>query len=67
MRRAFVDVLPGQRITGVFLPGWGCRFYVGDQLQHEIRDPEFADAFFAIWLDPRTRDPELRQQLLGRQ
>jgi len=45
----------------------GCRFYVGDQLQHEIRDPEFAEAFFAIWLDPRTRDPELRQQLLGLQ
>ncbi|WP_437270808.1 chalcone isomerase family protein [Stutzerimonas balearica] len=67
MRQAFVDVLPRQRITGVFLPGVGCRFYVGDQLQHEIRDPEFAEAFFAIWLDPRTRDPELRQQLLGLQ
>lgn len=26
---------------------------------------QLAQAFFAIWLDPRARKPELRQQLLG--
>lgn len=26
---------------------------------------QLAQAFFAIWLDPRARQPELRQQLLG--
>ncbi|WP_017905802.1 chalcone isomerase family protein [Pseudomonas asplenii] len=65
MREAFVDVHPGTRITGLYLPGRGCRFYVDGQLSREIADPAFARAFFAIWLDPRTRDPQLRQRLLG--
>lgn len=65
MQQSFVDVQPGTRITGVYLPGQGARFFVGQQLQHEIDDPQFARAFFDIWLDPRTRSPELRQQLLG--
>lgn len=65
MQRGFVDVSPGERIIGVFLPGQGCRFYAGNRLQHEVRDPAFARAFFAIWLDPRTRDQGLRQKLLG--
>jgi hypothetical protein len=67
MRAAFVDVQPGMRITGVYLPGQGGRFYVGDQLQHEVADPAFARAFFGIWLDPRARDPQLRERLLGLQ
>ena len=65
MQQSFVDVQAGTRITGVYLPGQGARFFVGQQLQHEIDDPQFARAFFDIWLDPRTRNPELRQQLLG--
>ena len=65
MQQSFVDVQAGTRITGVYLPGQGARFFVGQQLQHEIDDPQFARAFFDIWLDPRTRSPELRQQLLG--
>ncbi len=32
MREAFVDVRPGMRITGLYLPGQGCRFYVDGQL-----------------------------------
>lgn len=65
MQQAFVDVTPGERITGVYLPGQGCRFYVNDRLHHEVADPLFADAFFAIWLDPRSRDQKLRRNLLG--
>lgn len=65
MRLAFVDVEPGRRIAGLYLPGTGARFYVDERLRHEIRDPAFAEAFFAIWLDPRTRAPDLRRQLLG--
>lgn len=65
MQQAFVDVQAGERITGVYLPGQGCRFYVGERLQHTVPDEAFARAFFAIWLDPRSRNPELRQQLLG--
>ncbi|MFW9078953.1 chalcone isomerase family protein [Pseudomonas sp. P2757] len=66
MQQAFVDVQAGTRITGVYLPGQGARFFVGQRLQHEIDDPKFARAFFDIWLDPRTRNPELRRQLLGK-
>jgi len=65
MQQSFVDVQDGTRITGVYLPGQGARFFVGQQLQHEVKDPQFARAFFDIWLDPRTRNPELREQLLG--
>lgn len=65
MRQAFVDVRAGQRITGVFLPGEGCRFYVDGKLRHSVGDIRFARAFFSIWLDPRTRNPELRRDLLG--
>lgn len=65
MQQAFVDVRPADRITGVYMPGEGVRFYVGDTLQHVVKDDAFAKAFFAIWLDPRTRNPQLRAQLLG--
>lgn len=64
MEQAFVDVRPGMRITGLYLPGQGCRFYVDGKLSRAIADPVFARAFFAIWLDPRARDPQLRQRLL---
>lgn len=65
MRRSFVDVIPGSRITGLYLPGIGCRFYVDDRLHHEVADPVFAKLFFAIWLAPQTRYPKMREQLLG--
>lgn len=65
MFQAFVDVRAGDRITGVYMPGEGARFYVGEHLRHVVSDVAFAKAFFSIWLDPRTRNPELRAQLLG--
>ncbi|WLI37158.1 chalcone isomerase family protein [Pseudomonas sp. FP818] len=65
MQHAFVNVRAGDRITGVYVPGEGVRFYFGDNLRRVVRDEAFAKAFFAIWLDPRTRNPELRAQLLG--
>lgn len=65
MEQAFVDVQAGSKITGVYLPGREARFYVGEKLQHVVQDPEFAKAFFDIWLSPKTRNPELREQLLG--
>lgn len=65
MRRSFVDVKPGRRITGVYLPDIGCRFYVDGRLQHQVDDPVFAKHFFAIWLAPQTRHPKMREQLLG--
>jgi Chalcone isomerase-like len=65
MKRFFVDVVAGDHITGVNLPQLGVRFYYNGKLLGEIADHEFAKAFFAIWLDPRTSDPALRKKLLG--
>ncbi|VVE82372.1 hypothetical protein PSP31120_03601 [Pandoraea sputorum] len=65
MRRAFGDVVRGDELCGVYLPGHGARFYTNGKLSADVQDPAFAEAFFDIWLDPRTRAPSLRQQLLG--
>ncbi|WP_034639972.1 chalcone isomerase family protein [Chitinilyticum aquatile] len=65
MRRVFVDVKDGDELTGVYQPGGPARFYQQGRLLGEISDPEFGRAFFAIWLDPRTREPGLRRALLG--
>jgi hypothetical protein len=65
MAQAFVDVQEGMKITGVYVPGHEARFYVGEKLQHVVQDPQFAKAFFDIWLSPKTRNPQLRTQLLG--
>lgn len=65
MRRAFGDVSRGDELCGVYLPGRGARFYLNGNVSAEIDDPAFAQAFFGIWLDPRTRAPSLRKQLLG--
>jgi Chalcone isomerase-like len=65
LARVFPDVRKGDRIVGVHLPGKGAAFYHQGQPTGSIDDPEFAEAFFAIWLDPRTREPSLRKALLG--
>jgi len=65
LARVFPDVKKGDRIVGVHLPGKGASFYHQGQPTGSIDDPEFAEAFFATWLDPRTREPSLRKALLG--
>jgi len=65
MKRIFPDVADGDRITGVNLPGVGARFFKNGTLIGEVDDPAFAQAFFGIWLDPRTSRPDYRRLLLG--
>ncbi len=65
-RTLFIDVAPGDRITGIHLPGQGADFYGPQGYLGRLPDPTLAAAFFEIWLDPRTRKPDLRRQLLGR-
>lgn len=65
MQRAFIDVKAGDQLIGVYMPDEGCRFYSRNKLLAEIRDPEFAKAFFAIWFDGRTKKKDLRAQLIG--
>ena len=65
LRAVFPNVKAGDRLTGVRIPGEGVRFYAGERLLGHIDDEVLASAFFAIWLDPRTRAPDLRRKLLG--
>lgn len=67
MLGAFPDVKSGERIVGVYRPGIGAEFFHEGRSTAVIADPEFARAFFSIWLDPGTREPKLRAALLGRQ
>jgi hypothetical protein len=54
MKGIFPDVKEGSRITGIHIPNEAARFYLNGKLLGEIRDPEFAHSFFAIWLDKKT-------------
>ena len=64
MTTLFPDVQEGTHITGINLPGVGARFYLDGKVLGEVADPEFARAFFAIWLDPKTTAAKLRAALL---
>jgi hypothetical protein len=64
MVKLFPDVEKGRRLAGVNVPGRGARFYFDGQFLGSVDDPAFARAFFAIWLDSRTRAPQLRESLL---
>ena len=65
LERVFPDVRSGDVIVGMHLPKRGAEFYHQGKLTGRIDDVEFAGAFFAIWLDERTREPSLRARLLG--
>jgi hypothetical protein len=64
MDRVFPDIRPGDRLVGLHLPGREARFYNQERLLGTVPDPEFARAFFGIWLDERTSQPKLRAQML---
>lgn len=64
MRELFPNVAAGERITGVNLPGEGAEFWVNGQRVGVVKDPAFARLFFGIWLDERTSEPKMRNQLL---
>ncbi len=59
------SVAAGDTLAALHRPGQGAAFWHQDRSTGEILDPELARAFFAIWLDARTREPQLRAQLLG--
>lgn len=64
MLTLFPDVEKGRRLAGVNVPGAGVRFYFDGRFLGSVDDPAFARAFFAIWLDERTKAPQLRDSLL---
>ena len=65
MRQLFPDVKKGDRLVGIYKPGMGAMFTFNGQPAGELRDREFAELFFGIWLSPKTSKPQMRLQLLG--
>ncbi len=63
MVELFPDVDAGRKLAGVHLPRVGAHFYFDGRFIGAVDDPEFARAFFSIWLDERTRAPQLRATL----
>lgn len=62
---AFPDVAPDDVIVGLRDARGHVSFFHQGQPTAAIDDPAFAAAFFAIWLDERTREPAMRARLLG--
>jgi len=65
MDRVFPDLKPDDRLVGVSVPDKEARFYSQDRFLGTVQDPEFARAFFGIWLDDKTSEPRLRNKMLG--
>ncbi len=65
LKKAFPDVKTGDKLTGVYVPKVGTRFFFNSRLTSEINDLAFGDAFFAIWLDDKAKKLDLRRALLG--
>jgi len=68
-RQALESIVPdvglGDRLFGWFKPDEGVYFFSSHRALGAILEPEFARVFAAIWLDPRTQRPALREALLG--
>jgi hypothetical protein len=68
-RQALESIVPdvglGDQLFGWFKPDEGVYFFSAQRALGSILDAEFSRAFSAIWLDPRTQRPALREALLG--
>ena len=69
MRAMFPDVHAGDTLVGLYRPqpqgGGRSRFVFDGRVVGDIEGQDFAQAFFSIWLSPRTSEPALRQALLA--
>ena len=65
MTKIFPDIKQGDALIGVSMPGKEARFYNREKLIATVPDPEFAKAFFDIWLSEKSSEPKLRLKLLG--
>ena len=63
LNRIIPNVKRGDHIVGHYTPK-GAVFSQGLRTLGQIDDLRFAEAFFGIWLDPRTSAPGLRANLL---
>ena len=65
LARAFKTVQVGDSITAIKKPQGSTQFFYNGQFVSEISGESFSQAFFGIWLHPKTSAPQLRKFLLG--
>ncbi len=65
LARAFKTVQVGDSITAIRKPQGGTQFFYNGQFVSEISGESFSEAFFGIWLHPKTSALQLRKVLLG--
>jgi hypothetical protein len=65
LNRAFKTVQVGDSITAIKKPQGSTQFFYNGQFVSEISGESFSQAFFGIWLHPKTSAPQLRKVLLG--
>lgn len=65
LAKAFKTVKPGDSITAIRKPEGSTQFFYNGQFVSEIAGESFSQAFFGIWLHPKTSAPQLRKVLLG--
>ena len=66
MQRVFADVKEGDRLIGVATPARTAKFFYNGIFRGEVADSAFTDAFFGIWLNAKTSQPDMRDRLLGK-
>ena len=66
MQRVFADVKEGDRLIGVATPTRTAKFFYNGIFRGEVADSAFTDAFFGIWLNAKTSQPDMRDRLLGK-
>ena len=60
----YVDVQAGDQYTLTYVPGVGCELALNGKKLGTIEGADFAQAYFGIWLHPRTKYPAFRTALL---
>ena len=65
LAKAFKTVQVGDSITAIKKPESSTQFFYNGQFVSEISGESFSQAFFGIWLHPKTSAPQLRKVLLG--
>jgi len=65
MAAIFPDVKDGDRLTGVWQPSKGVRFWFNGAPRGQVDDDVFAARFFGIWLSEATSEPAMRLALLA--
>ncbi len=61
----FPNVKKGHTLSALFTPGKGVQFFRNGLPLAKVDDPQMAEAFMGIWLDPKTTAPEMRRELIG--